>query len=545
MCKRHSAVAAAAWLAGVAPAAVINVPADYPTIQAAIDAAVNGDEVVVAQGVYTGPGNRDIDFGGRLITVRSANGPEKSIIDCQGTLQDPHRGVRFHNGETAAAVLDGFTIRNGSVGTGYPGQGDSGGGIRCDNASPTIVNCIITGCSSHVHDCCAAGGGIYVGGGSPAILDCHIIDNVTGFWGGGIFCGGGSPIIAGCRIEFNHSGSSATGGSGGGIFIAPSANPTIVDCDITGNSSANSGGISSGTGSILNCRFVGNYTTSYGGGLGAGASAVVVNCIFTGNFATYGGGGLWTTGLVANCVFTGNDAGISLGGKARVSNCTVAGNYWGITTFSTGEPELRNTVVWDNPYGQIFVDASAFGGTTLTVAHCDIQDGQDGAVVEAGSTLLWGPGNISAEPMFVDVDGADGVPGTADDDLRLMGGSPCIDAGNNWAVSRDEADLDGDGDESELAPLDLDGNPRFADGPADDTGCGVPVIVDMGAYEFQGNPFPVQLGDVDGDGAVGVTDFLDLLGDWGPCSEACCLSDLDLNGEVAVTDLLLLLDNWR
>jgi len=76
--------ALASWgFPGGALAAVLHVPDDFPTIQAAIDAAVNGDEVLVADGVYTGPGNRDLNFGGRLIIVRSENGAADCVIDCE------------------------------------------------------------------------------------------------------------------------------------------------------------------------------------------------------------------------------------------------------------------------------------------------------------------------------------------------------------------------------------------------------------------------------------------------------------------------------
>ena len=109
----------------------------------------------------------------------------------------------------------------------------------------------------------------------------------------------------------------------------------------------------------------------------------------------------------------------------------------------------------------------------------------------------------------------------------------------------DLADLDGDGDTAEFTPLDLDGNARFADdlGTAD-TGCGVPGVVDMGAFEFTGDPFDVKLGDIDGDGIVGIVDFLALLGDWGSCIVDCCLADLDLDENVGIADFLLLLGNW-
>ncbi len=112
----------------------IHVPGDYATIQAAIDAAVEGDTVLVDDGVYTGEGNKEIDFRGKAITVRSKNGPENCVIDCENS----GRGFWFHSSETRDSVLRGFTIQNGRV------EDDNGGAIYCDGASPTIVGNIIT-----------------------------------------------------------------------------------------------------------------------------------------------------------------------------------------------------------------------------------------------------------------------------------------------------------------------------------------------------------------------------------------------------------------
>src|SRR5262245_23409555 len=98
--RKNSVLCSSAYLllSAVATAATLRVPAAYPTIAAAIEAAHNGDRIVVADGVYTGNGNRDLDFAGKRIRLRSENGPENCIIDCQASQADPHRAFRFHSG---------------------------------------------------------------------------------------------------------------------------------------------------------------------------------------------------------------------------------------------------------------------------------------------------------------------------------------------------------------------------------------------------------------------------------------------------------------
>ena len=115
----------------------LHVPADYPTIQAGINAASDGDTVIVSNGTYRGSGNYNIDFKGKAITVRSRNGPEYCIIDCQNKYG--RRGFYFHSGETRESVLSGFKIKRGKIAD-MPG---CGGGIYCKGSSPTIDNCII------------------------------------------------------------------------------------------------------------------------------------------------------------------------------------------------------------------------------------------------------------------------------------------------------------------------------------------------------------------------------------------------------------------
>ena len=158
--------------AGNSPALTIRVPSEQPTIQAGIDASVDGDTVLVADGTYIGTGNKNINFGGKAITVLSENGPENTIIDCETN----GRGFFFSNGEDSFSRLEGFTIRNGNgVGFGNGSKDGYGGGIYCYKTFPTITNCTITGNTASGN-----GGGIYCPGGlyhpspSPTITNCTI-----------------------------------------------------------------------------------------------------------------------------------------------------------------------------------------------------------------------------------------------------------------------------------------------------------------------------------------------------------------------------------
>src|SRR6266403_4701197 len=132
----------------VAFAGTIHVPSDQPTVQAGINAASNGDVVLVSPGRY----KENINFLGKDITVKSSNGRKVTILD--GSQKGPV--VTFDSKETRKAVLKGFTITNGYAG---PGGFGSGGGILITSGgtSPSIIGNTITANSS-----CDPGGGSYL-----------------------------------------------------------------------------------------------------------------------------------------------------------------------------------------------------------------------------------------------------------------------------------------------------------------------------------------------------------------------------------------------
>ncbi len=185
-----------ATLSGNVVADIINVPGDYPTIQAGINAAQNGDEVVVADGTYTGAGNRNVVFAGKAITLRSENGPTNCIIDCESL----GRGFIFYELDTPATVVDGFTITNG---LGHPG----GAIYAYYFSSPTITNCIITGNTGDA----GGGGGIYCAMCFATITNTIITGNTAIGDGGGVYSDGGDPTITNSLI----SGNTADSGGGG------------------------------------------------------------------------------------------------------------------------------------------------------------------------------------------------------------------------------------------------------------------------------------------------------------------------------------------
>ncbi len=565
----------------------------YCSIQTAIDNAVDTDEIVVAPGTYF----ETIDFLGKAIWLHSSDGPEVTIIDANVLAWQYASVVTCVSNEGPETVLEGFTITGGNANGAFPDN--VGGGMINQSSSPTVTNCTFNGNSARigggmyndssnptVTGCmfsgnhAAHGGGMVNGNSNPDITDCNFVNNVAGAMfttssGGGMVNGNSNPDITDCVFTGN------TAYYGGGMDNQ-SSNPTITNCTFTGNHANAGGGINNieSSPSVTDCTFNEN-TATYGGGMynvrggpppfHSGSNPIVTRCVFQGNDAGDGGGmsnsnsspqlvgctfdgntgsfggGMVSWGdlgspIVTDCLFRGNDSGamINVGGNPTVANCSFIAN-----TADSGGSGMSN---WSGTYWTVRLTMTncTFSGNTatavrfnssqepnasyLTMTNCILRDGGDEIASNVASDISvsytnvqggWpGTGNIDVDPLFVDPENGD---------FRLSPGSPCIDAGNNNAIA-------------DLTDTDLDGNPRFADDPATaDTGCGVPVIVDMGAYEYQGIPATVLFGDVNGDGSVRVSDLIALIPCMGSDDPACCVADLDVDGEVGVSDLMLLI----
>lgn len=168
----------------------IHVPADQPTIQAGIYAAVDGDTVLVAPGTYSGTGNRNIDFDGKGILVLSEFGPDSTTVDCAG----PYRAFLIWQDEDSSTVIDGFTITGATLG------GYDSAAVMCDRTSPTIRNCIITNNSCD---------GFYGFEASPRVENCLFSYNRAGFR-----VQAGYTRIADCEFSFNDTNGVAVEWSG-------------------------------------------------------------------------------------------------------------------------------------------------------------------------------------------------------------------------------------------------------------------------------------------------------------------------------------------
>ena len=318
-----------------ARAATLNVPAQYPTIQAAVTAAAAGDTVLVANGTYTGTGNHDIDFGGKDLTVKSSGGAANCIIDCQSA----GCGFYLHSGETAASRIEGFTVKNG-YGNSAGGAMRFGGGSTI-NLNPVAANCVFTGNKADT------GGAVYGG----TAINCAFTGN-TSARGGGM--SGGNAVN--CAFTGNRAENAAGLGYGGGMYTG-----TATNCAFTGNGAGSGGGGAFYT-TALNCSFS-------GGGMAGGTAT---NCLFTGNSADPFGALQYVTSIHCTVVGGGSVSGSTL------FNCIVWNTSMDRSTASYSDVQGGAVGTGNINVNPLFVNASAGDYHLQTASPC----------IDAGTTTL-------------------------------------------------------------------------------------------------------------------------------------------------------------
>ncbi|HUT47058.1 MAG TPA: right-handed parallel beta-helix repeat-containing protein [Sedimentisphaerales bacterium] len=391
--------------------------------------------------IVTGDGtDQTAVLDGFIITAGNANGP-----------------VPYNRGSGIYNIRSSPTVTNCTFTKNYS---DSAGAMNNDNSNPTINSCTF---SSNSAD--KGGGAINNWRSSPTLTDCMFSNNSAG-WGGGAITNimESSPTVTNCMFSDN-----LAGWGGGGMSNHDASSPKLTNCTFSNNSTKWGGGaitnVTECSPIVTNCMFRGNSAEDSGGGIcnASDSNPTLTNCVYSGNRAEKNGGGMYNSNsnpTLINCTFSGNTAANWGGGinnsnsNIGLTNCTIVGNSAEIgnalacDSYNQESPsilELINCIVWDGG-NEIWNNDSSI----IFIEYSDVQGGWSG---EGGY-------NIDADPLFVDTDGADNVIGTEDDDLRLLPGSPCIDAGDNSVIP-------------ESIVTDVDGNPRIVN----DT-------VDIGAYEF-------------------------------------------------------------
>jgi hypothetical protein len=350
------------------------------TIQAAIDAADEGDTVLVKAGVYTGTGNKNLYFNGVNIVLMSEDGPYATIIDCEGT----GRGMEILAGQDTSTIVQGFTFKKGD------GFGAEGGGVYVDYSPVRFIDCVFdsnttsmsgggayvygdpyfvgcrftnnsaydqgagvavfsgsavfSDCFFEKNDVVTTGGGVSVGGGTHHFVNCYIDSNTTDFDGGGVYVNGGTPIFESCHIRGNDASL-----NGGGVFTI-STNGVFIACEISSNTTFQYGGgiMNYGDIEVNGCNIIQNYSTDEGGGVYiAGGNPSFDTSYILENSTLADGGGVVVTGS-SSATFIGgsisnNEATLNAGGVFVYSatptffGCEISGNEsWGASTWGGG-----------------------------------------------------------------------------------------------------------------------------------------------------------------------------------------------------------------
>ncbi len=320
----HAAIAAA--MACAATGDTLDVPAEYPTIQAAVDAATNGDTILVAPGVYA----EQVVVLELDITIRSSGGPTVTTLEGTGDGTGL-RAADVFNGFT----LDGFTVRQFNRGLNIPSGHDI-----------VIRNCMVAQCANVGARLSDA-----INPGNVLVENCAMSDN----GGAGLsFAGDTNRLdLRDSVFERNAEGGVRLGGATGGD---PGA--VVERCIFRDNSASRGGGLDAD-----NCWLV------------------MADCIFEDNFASTDGGALYWQDYstsILRCRFTGNTAGLAGGAIAARNSIFADKSNFLVDSLVRGN---------DAPYGrQIALLTGWEGLTDFLDVDCSVVEG---GLLDVYSTPEW------------------------------------------------------------------------------------------------------------------------------------------------------------
>ncbi|MHC4323508.1 MAG: PKD domain-containing protein, partial [Planctomycetota bacterium] len=398
------------------------VPADYPTIQQAIDNSNNGDIVIVETGTYP----ENINFSGKNITVTGTDPENPEIVEA--TIIDGQNigsVVVFENGETSEAVLRGFTIIGG-YGTANLLFGEElvwGAGIYCINASPTIKNNVI-----------ADNYGALKAGGTAN--ECY---------GGAIACIGSEAIITNNIIRNN------TSFAGAGIMTYPYSDPD-TETVFAGHT-------------MISNNLIYNNSAQIGGGIVLLYNGQLINNTIVGNDSSLGGDG---EGYAGN-IYTASEPEFGL---CEIINNIVCNAKSGSGIFSAGQTEdlIAFNNVWNNTGGN-YSSQNPETGEMTSGGHFD-RTGKDGNI-SRDPLFFRGSYNISADSPCYEAGDPNYVPYLWQRDIHgeyaVMGARVDIGADEFTADPRPVADAGDDQFFDELvANVTLDGTGSYDFDAGDD-----------------------------------------------------------------------------
>lgn len=378
------------------------VPDDFALIQWAIEAASDGDVVLVRPGEYF----EVIDFLGKAITVRSLEGPESTVIN--GRLASDSV-VSFSSGESANSVLEGFELREGTGSTDIFWA--YGGGVFVWNAAATIRDCIL-----RENVVTTDGGGLYVRNGSVHLENVRFESNATEWYNGGAIYARDATVVAiGCVFVANHT------NGGGGAALLEQASGSFVDCRFEANTADRGGAIKLNGGPSLlveGCLFLANVSQGWGGALqGACDSTIVRTSEFVSNRAGGEGGAIDSDGgtlLVEQCQFIANESlgrggGICRNGPATVvrdthfeGNLGVEGEGGGLSIAESGAYEVRRCVFRGNSAHRGGGFDGRGGGADAIVAQCRFE-ANEASLGNGGGARLVGGGHFVSNVLVRNV----------------------------------------------------------------------------------------------------------------------------------------------